>query len=226
VPVLVADQRALERHPDRGGQPRLVRRVWVDHPVDRKAGFRTITPYSYFVTIFRKPILRRLEKLIPYMDLNEQVDADFTRARRRARLRALGARIRREHTSNRLLSFDDVRRELVANNRLYRGTRVVEVNEIIGSVGRWDEFDRSFLPARASVGHRWKRIDRAFHRTEDLPPVKLYKLEEAYFVVDGHHRISVARYHDVPTVEAAVVEFHPKRPAAPVPTILNSELTA
>ncbi|HEY6714069.1 MAG TPA: hypothetical protein VI055_17565 [Rubrobacter sp.] len=66
--------------------------------------------------------------MIPYMDLNEQVDADFTRARRRARLRAVVARIRREHTSSRLLSFDDVRRELsVANNRLHRGTRVVEV---------------------------------------------------------------------------------------------------
>jgi hypothetical protein len=120
------------------------------------------------------PILRRLEKMIPYMDLNEQVDADFTRARRRARLRAVLARIRREHTSNRLLSFDDVRSELVANNRLHRGTRVVEADQIVGSVGRWDEFDRSFLPARASVGHKWKRIDRAFHRTEDLPPVKLY----------------------------------------------------
>ena len=155
--------------------------------------------------------------MIPYMNLNEQVDADFTRARRRARLRAVVARIRREHNSNRLLSFDDVRRELVANNRLHRGTRVVEADEIVGSVGRWDEFDRSFLPARASVGHRWKRIDRAFQRGEDLPPVELYKLEEAYFVVDGHHRVSVARYHDVPTVEAAVVEFQPKLPAAPVP---------
>jgi hypothetical protein len=226
MPFLVGGQRYLERHSDRRGQPLLVRRVWVDHPVDQKAGFRTITPYSYLVTIFRKPILRRLEKLIPYMNLNEQVDADFTRARRRARLRALGARLRREHTSNRLLSFDDVRRDLVANNRLYRGTRVVEADEIGGSVGRWDEFDRSFLPARASVGHKWKRIDRAFHRTEDLPPVKLYKLEEAYFVVDGHHRVSVARYHDVPTVEAAVVEFRPKLPAAPVPTISNCELTA
>jgi hypothetical protein len=162
---------------------------------------------------FRKPILRRLEKLIPYMDLNEQVDADFTRARRRARLRALGARIRREHTSNRLLSFDDVRRELVANNRLYRGTRVVEVDEIIGSVGRWSDFDRSFLPARASVGQRWKRIDRAFQKGEDMPPVELYEIGDAYFVVDGHHRVSVARYHDVPTLEAAVAEFRPKRPA-------------
>jgi hypothetical protein len=162
--------------------------------------------------------------MIPYMNLNEQVDADFTRARRRARLRAAVARIRREHTSNRLLSFDDVRRRrLVAGNRLYRGTRVVEVEEIVGSVGRWDEFDRSFLPAKGSVGQRWKRIDRAFHRAEDLPPVKLYKLEEAYFVVDGHHRVSVARYHNVPTLEAAVVEFHPSSPLHQYPRLRRAK---
>jgi hypothetical protein len=165
--------------------------------------------------------------MIPYMDLNEQVDADFTRARRRARLRSVMARIRREHASNRLLSFDDVRRELsVATNRLHRGTRVVEVDEIVGSVGRWRDFDRSFLPARASVGQRWKRIDRAFQRGEDLPPVELYKIGDAYFVVDGHHRVSVARYHDVPTLEAAVAEFHPERLAGPAPATAKSRLAA
>jgi len=125
-----------------------------------------------------------------------------------------------------LLSFDDLRSEhSVANKRLHRGTRVVEVDQIVGSVGRWRDSDRSFLPARASVGHKWKRIDRAFHRAEDLPPVELYEIGDAYFVVDGHHRVSVARYHDVPTVEAAVAEISPKSPAAPVPTISNSELT-
>jgi len=164
--------------------------------------------------------------MIPYMDLNEQVDADFTRARRRARLRAVMARIRREQAANRLLSFDDVRRELAGNNRLHRGTRVVEVEEILGSVGRWDEFDRSFLPARASVGHKWKRIDRAFHRAQDLPPVELYEIGDAYFVVDGHHRVSVARYHGVPTVEATVAEFHPKRPAGPAPATAKGRLAA
>ena len=164
--------------------------------------------------------------MIPYMDLNEQVDADFTRARRRARLRALGARLRGEHTSNRLLSFEDLRRELAANNRRPRGTRVVEVDEIVGSVGRWRDFDRSFLPARASVGHKWKRIDRAFQRGEDMPPVELYEIGDAYFVVDGHHRVSVARYHDVPTVEAAVAEFRPKRPAGPAPATSKSRLAA
>ena len=164
--------------------------------------------------------------MIPYMNLNEQVDADFTRARRRARLRALVARIRREHASNRLLSFDAVRREREANNRLHRGTRVVEADRIIGSVGRWRDFDRSFLPARASVGHKWKRIDRAFQRGEELPPVVLYEIGDAYFVVDGHHRVSVARYHDVPTVEASVAEFHPNRPAAQAPATSKSSLTA
>ena len=161
------------------------------------------------------------------MDLNEQVDTDFIRARRRARLRAIVARVRKEHASNQLLSFDDVRRELVADNRLYRGTRVVEVDGIVGSVGRWRDFDRSFLPAKASIGERWKRIDRAFQRGEDLPPVELYKIGDAYFVVDGHHRVSVARYHDVPTVEAAVAEFHPKLLAAPVlPMTSKSERAA
>src|SRR5215210_333575 len=161
--------------------------------------------------------------MIPYMDLNEQVDAHFTRARRRARLRAVVARVRREHTSNRLLSFEEVRSEhSVANKRLHRGARVVEVDQIVGSVGRWRDFDRTFLPARASVGQRWKRIDRVFQRGEDLPPVELYEIGDSYFVVDGHHRVSVARYHDVPTLEAAVAEFYPRRPAAPTPVASKS----
>jgi hypothetical protein len=155
--------------------------------------------------------------MIPYMDLNEQVDSDFTRARRRALLRRVFARLRKNPASSRLLSFDDVRRVLRANNRHHLGRRVVEVEKIVGSVGRWGEFDRSFLPLRASMAHRWKRIDRALHRSEDLPPVDLYKLGDAYFVLDGHHRVSVARYHGVPTVEAEVTAFRPKLLAAPVP---------
>ena len=164
--------------------------------------------------------------MIPYMDLNEQADTDFIRARRRALLQAVVARFRRAHASNRLLSFDDVRRELVADNRLYRGVRVVEVDEIVGSVGRWRDFDGSFLPARASMGGRWKRIDRAFQRGEDLPPVELYKIGDAYFVLDGHHRVSVARYHEVPMLEASVAEFHPKLPAARVLPMTSSSKRA
>jgi hypothetical protein len=58
------------------------------------------------------------------------------------------------------------------------------------------------------VGERWKRIDRAFHRGEELPPVSLYKIGDSYFVADGNHRVSVARYHGVEWIDAEVTEFH------------------
>ena len=67
------------------------------------------------------------------------------------------------------------------------------MERIVGSLGRHREFDRSFLPNKASLEENWRRIDRAFHRGEDLPPVALYKVGGAYFVEDGNHPVSVAR---------------------------------
>jgi hypothetical protein len=153
--------------------------------------------------------------MIPYMSLEEQVDSDFIRARRRALLRRVIARFHKDPTHNRLLSFDEVREASMADNRTYLGTKIVEAEKIVGSVGRQSDFDRSFLPARTSVEARWKRVDRAFHQIKDLPPVSLYKIGDAYFVLDGHHRVSVARYHSVPTVEAVVTEFLPRTPSVP-----------
>jgi hypothetical protein len=63
------------------------------------------------------------------------------------------------------------------------------------------------MPAKASVKERWKRIDRAFHRGEQLPPVSLYKVGGFYFVLDGHHSLSVASYHGAEWVDAEVTEF-------------------
>ena len=92
--------------------------------------------------------------MISYMDLTEQIDIDFSRARRRALLRRVLARFRNNPASNRLLSFDALRRALRADNRLYRGTKVVEVEKIVGSLGRLRDFYGSFLPARGSVAER------------------------------------------------------------------------
>ena len=63
------------------------------------------------------------------------------------------------------------------------------------------------MPAKASMAARWKRIDRAFHRGEELPPVSLYKVGSFYFVLDGHQRVSVASYHGVEWIDAYVTEF-------------------
>jgi hypothetical protein len=65
---------------------------------------------------------------------------------------------------------------------------------IVGSVGRCSEFDEAFLPAKATHEARWKRIDLAFYRGEKLPPVSLYEVGNAYFVLDGNHHVSVARF--------------------------------
>jgi hypothetical protein len=140
--------------------------------------------------------------------LEEQVEKDFSTAPRWALLRQVRSRLRRDNAPNRLLCFDEVREfPTAAVGSVYRGTRAVPVEEIGGSVGRCSEFDRDFMPARASSEERWKRIDRAFHRGEELPPVSLYKMGSFYFVLDGHHRVSVARYHGVEWIDAHVTEF-------------------
>src|SRR5918912_224141 len=143
--------------------------------------------------------------MVSYMSLEEQVDADFTRARRRALLRRMRSRLRRGNASEwPLLCFDDLRKIPGASARVYRGARTVPVSQIGGSVGRCSEFDGDFMPAKASVEERWKRIDRAFHRGEELPPVSLYKVGDSYFVADGNHRVSVARYQGVEWIDAYV----------------------
>jgi hypothetical protein len=145
--------------------------------------------------------------MVGYMSLEEQVDVDFTHARRRAFLRRLMARLRNSPSSNELPCFEDFRKKLGVVGGIRVGRREIRVEQIVGSIGRSSEFDRVFLPTKASVGERWKRIDRAFHRGEELPPVSLYKIGDSYFVADGNHRVSVARYHGVEWIDAEVTEF-------------------
>lgn len=140
------------------------------------------------------------------MDVREQVDLDYARARRRALVGGLTAWVRRRCAS--LRAFDDARRELGAENRRYVGVKVVEVCRVVGSVGRWRDFDRGFMPTRASAG-RWKRVDLAFRTGRDLPPVVLYKVGDEYYVHDGNHRVSVARFEGVEMIDAEVTEFFP-----------------
>ena len=142
------------------------------------------------------------------MDAREQVDLDYARARRKAFLTGLWARFRRRCAS--LCAFDAVRGELGAKNRRYVGARTVEVSRVVGSVGRWKEFDSGFMPRRASE-QRWKRVDRAFREGLDLPPVVLYKIGDEYYVNDGNHRVSVARFEGVEMIDAEVTEFFPAR---------------
>jgi hypothetical protein len=146
------------------------------------------------------------------MDVREQVDLDYARAHRRALVGRFLAWVRRRCAV--LRTFEEARREVGAENRRRLGRRTVEVDRVVGSVGRWREFDGGFMPARASAD-RWKRVDLAFRTGLDLPPVVLYKLGDDYYVVDGNHRVSVARFEGVEMIDAEVTEFFPGQARTP-----------
>ena len=92
--------------------------------------------------------------MIGYMSLEEQVDKEFLRAHHRAILRLITARLRGHPEQGTLPAFDEARRSLAADNRLYLGRRVVELSKIVGSVGRPREFDSNFMPLKASMAEK------------------------------------------------------------------------
>ena len=146
--------------------------------------------------------------------MDMQASQEFEKASGNAFWRGVRARLtgRRRH----MLSFDDVLDDAVQiTNERHLGLRVVSIREIIGSVGRPGDFDRDFLPLRRELKPRWIGIQEARFRGNPLPPVELYKLGDGYFVRDGHHRVSVARYHGQEFIEAVVTEldfvYYPER---------------
>jgi hypothetical protein len=105
-----------------------------------------------------------------------------------------------------LLSYEEVKNSLHIGGPIYRGVEDVPVKDIVGSLNRYRDFDRAFLPARSDIAPRWENVDLAFYRNIGLPPVLLYKVGQVYFVVDGHHRVSVAREQGQESIEAEVRE--------------------
>ena len=130
---------------------------------------------------------------------------DFERAVTRAFWRKILARITGEN--NELLPFDEVRQQLPLRGQHYTGLKQVPINKILGSIGRYHEFDRAFLPTQTRTKDRWISIGKAHYDMIDLPPVDLYKIGEVYFVKDGNHRVSVARERGQEFIDAYVTEI-------------------
>lgn len=140
-----------------------------------------------------------------------QAERDFNEARFRAFLNEVAAFVARR--PNELLSFEQVRRALPIYGQSYRGVQEVPVDKIVGTTtNRYADFDRVFLPSQLRTKSRWKKIDELRLRDVSLPPVQLYKVGDAYFVRDGHHRVSVARQTGQAFIDAEVIEMHTLTP--------------
>lgn len=142
--------------------------------------------------------------------VNDQVRADFERARQKAFFHDLMAVLRRR--PNDLIPYHEVKKRVSPEGESYRGLQTVPVAKIIGSVDRFQDFDRAFLPRQNYTASRWQNVDRAFHQDVTLPPVQLYKVGDVYFVKDGNHRVSVARERGVEFIDAEVIEGHIRVP--------------
>ena len=144
----------------------------------------------------------------PHLDLFEQEGAkEFVAARKKALLRRIGTFLRRRPSSNRLLSFDKAA-AFGSWRQAYLGRRTVPVESIVGSEGRYADFDDEFLPLQGSSEEKWRSVYTALRCDEELPPVSLLKVGDSYFVRDGNHRVSVARWLGVEALEAEVAELH------------------
>jgi hypothetical protein len=136
--------------------------------------------------------------------LMPQDNSDFRWARSKSFLRQAWALVRGQNTE--LLAWDEVRDRLKLRGFIRRGVQIVPMDKIIGSVGRYRDFDDAFLPRQETSSTRWRKINRAFYDDVSLPPVHLYKVGDVYFVLDGNHRISVAKEHGVKFIDADVQE--------------------
>ncbi|QFU93601.1 chromosome partitioning protein ParB [Amycolatopsis sp. YIM 10] len=138
-------------------------------------------------------------------------ESDFLRARRRQVLSRLANWLRREPDDvNIMLPFHEVVDALGWAGERRIGLRVIQLSSIVGSVDRGRDFDRRFRPTSGRVRERWERLALAARRGESIPPIEVYRIGELHFIIDGHHRVSVAHAMGLGTIDAQVTEVRTK----------------
>jgi hypothetical protein len=105
-----------------------------------------------------------------------------------------------------LLSYEEVRDKLHLVGGSYRGLQDIPADKIVGSVGRYRDFTRTYLPRDSVSAQRWARV-RALAESEGWPPIEAYKVDDVYFVKDGNHRVSAAREMGYASIEGYVTEI-------------------
>ncbi len=138
-----------------------------------------------------------------------RVTRDFDRAHWRALLQDLFSMVRYHPVD--LLPFEMVREKLRLSQKSYLGIQEIPLDKIVGSVGRYNDFTRTFMPRKTHTRSRWEKID-TLAETSRWPPIEVYKVSDTYFVRDGNHRVSVARQLGLDAIEAHVWEYPTRVP--------------
>ena len=116
--------------------------------------------------------------------------ADFERARRRHLAGRIGGLVRdRRPSRTRPRDLGDVDALSWHSARM----RAIPLGAVVGTVDPTTDFDAGFRPAADRVSSRWQSIARAHRGGRELPPIVVLERPDGYYVLDGRHRVSVAR---------------------------------
>lgn len=135
---------------------------------------------------------------------------DYRKVRRNGAIQALLARITGSDEYSGLLSYDEVRQRLLAVEKSSQQLKDIPLDAIVGSVGRYHDFTRKFLPKASIDQNRWARVKAYTLKLSGLPPIEVYQIGKVYFVRDGNHRVSVARQMGNSSIQAYVTEVETK----------------
>ena len=130
--------------------------------------------------------------------------SSFSKAHRKEMYRRL-ARVVRGTGPAPLVSFNDMRTRLHLFQQTYAGLQTIDVDKIVGTVDRSEDFDRDFLPRSPQTRERWERLERAFPSL-GFPPISVYQVNGLYFVIDGNHRVALAKQKGAEFIDAEVTE--------------------
>ena len=152
---------------------------------------------------------------------------DFRRARQRGNMRSILDRARGR--SRELLSYEEVKQKLNARETPRRELQDIPLDAIVGSVGRYKDFTRDFMPRKDSDAGRWANVKVAMTGLVGVPPIEAFQVGEVYFVLDGNHRVSVARELDATHIQGYVRKVRTRVPiettTQPVDLIGKAEYT-
>ena len=140
------------------------------------------------------------------MDFSKtQSEDDFNKAHTKAFINEIQHLLSPEEAS--LISLNDVKQMIKASAETYIGMKVIPIDKIVGSEGRYNDFDNRFFPKSSHLKNRWQHVDEAAIQDITLPPIKVYEIAGLYFVRDGNHRVSVAKARGTEFIDAEVVSL-------------------
>ncbi|HET6449803.1 MAG TPA: transcriptional regulator [Spirochaetia bacterium] len=143
--------------------------------------------------------------------------SDFGRLRTRETLMRILSLLKSQRDE--MLSLGDVRSLLRPETETYRGMQTIPIAKIVGSEGRYKDFNRAFLPRHDKLIRRWMSVDIAHYKDVHLPAIHVFEIGGSYFVRDGNHRVSVAKAQGTEFIDAEVISLSSRIPVTPGMTL-------